>query len=110
MKDGNSGVAKKRLAKGKINIQHYCDNSHEADKTVNIDTLISSQGNGKSLTSWEGIPAIYGVEERKKLVLAVGVVCFGISNNYTMENTEDQHCLTSFFLESTVTKNVFFHG
>jgi hypothetical protein len=65
MKDGNSGVAKKTLAKRKINIQHYCDANHKADKTVNSVTLISSQENGKSLTSWEGIPAMYSVEERK---------------------------------------------
>jgi hypothetical protein len=50
MKDGKLGVAKKRLVKGKNNIQYYHDSNHEADKTVNIDTLISSQGNGKSLT------------------------------------------------------------
>jgi hypothetical protein len=47
---------------------------------------------------------MYGVEERKKLRRAVGVVCFGISNNYTMHNTEDQHCFTTFFLQRTATK------
>jgi hypothetical protein len=46
MKGGNSGVAKRKLAEGKINTQHHNDASHEADKKENIDTLISSQNNG----------------------------------------------------------------